>query len=251
MSLVKKIIVNPRGTLRLGQAALDTFWTSSRVVRNVHNQNRSPVDPKVMGMIQQWAKRLCKTLKIEVEVEGERMNQAGIFIGNHMSYVDIPVLKSLKATSFVAKDEIRDWPFFGKAGEAFGAIYIDRSSQDSRAATAEALKKAIQEDGREIVVFPGGTTSLYEKDWRPGAFKLAQEIGCPVQFFTIAYNPGPVVAFEVDSMIEHCFRMLREKRIKAKVHFAEPVVIENWEEAFPRWEKWNKELIKKELQQQN
>ena len=60
--------------------------------------------------------------------------------------------------TFVAKDDVRDWPLVGVLGEALGVIWIDRRrKRDLRRAIA-VLSEALR-TGTRVVLFPEGTTT--------------------------------------------------------------------------------------------
>ena len=67
-------------------------------------------------------------ININVEKEGEvSKNPKGIlFVSNHISYIDIPVLGSLLPLRFVAKSEVKAWPILGKLAKIGNTIFIER-----------------------------------------------------------------------------------------------------------------------------
>ena len=245
--MIKKV----RAYWALFRTALHTIYTASKMSRGISKKGKAHDHDDVSGAFQKWARHMCRMFGVTPEYHGHSVMEGhGLLIGNHMSYVDIPVLVSKKPVSFVAKAEIENWPFFGPAGKAFGAVFIDRSSDESRKRTADNLKKAITEQERCVCVFPGGTTTLKSKDWRPGVFKLAEETGVPVQVFCITYTPADRAAFEVDSMLEHAVEFAGSKNVKADVTFGPVFKVANWEEDFKKWEAWNKEILLKSLTKQ-
>ena len=54
-------------------------------------------------------------LSIKIEYEGniEKSKRCNLFISNHISYLDIPILGSQFPLKFVAKLEVKNWPIFG------------------------------------------------------------------------------------------------------------------------------------------
>lgn len=227
------------------------FYAAIRTIPTALSVKRTPAQNGSAGRkIQKWATSICRCFGVTVTVKGEVAEGPALLLGNHMSYIDIPVLFSIADVSFVAKDEIKSWPFLGAAGEAFGIIFIDRNSPDSRQATLAAMKDGVQKDGRKVVVFPGGTTQRWENPWRHGSFKLAEKEGLPVQFFAITYTHADLVTYEVDGMIAHALVMQDKGPIEATVHFSEPQKINNWEESLKKWEAWNKAIVHASLKAQ-
>jgi 1-acyl-sn-glycerol-3-phosphate acyltransferase len=107
-----------------------------------------------------------------------------IYISNHISYFDIPVM--FKA---VRKNNIR---ILGKAEMAkipvFGFIYkqavvlVDRSNASKRAASIKILKSILNKN-ISIFICPEGTFNTTKKplkDFYDGAFKIAIETQTPI-----------------------------------------------------------------------
>ena len=49
--------------------------------------------------------------------------EQGLVVANHLSYLDIVILSAAMPCFFVAKAEIDDWPFFGKAARTGGTLF--------------------------------------------------------------------------------------------------------------------------------
>lgn len=99
----------------------------------------------------------CRVMGIVVEVRGTMHGGQTVWIANHLSYLDILAIGSVARCSFVAKDDIRGWPVFGRLARLQDTVFISRTSRRA-AAVARALSAALAA-GRSLVVFPEGTTS--------------------------------------------------------------------------------------------
>lgn len=108
---------------------------------------------------------------------------ARVFVANHTSYLDIPLLLAALKHDFVfvTKRELLDWPFFSRIARAGGHIPVDRDSVESRGAAVARIVKTLRA-GRSVLIFPEGTFS-YDDGLRPfqvGAFKSAVAAGVPI-----------------------------------------------------------------------
>lgn len=83
--------------------------------------------------IPQWYHRICcKIFGITVLVEGQIEQGPGVvYISNHLSYLDIPVITSILPTSFVAKKEVAGWPLFGLLAVLQKTFFVSRARGDS------------------------------------------------------------------------------------------------------------------------
>jgi 1-acyl-sn-glycerol-3-phosphate acyltransferase len=108
-----------------------------------------------------------------------------IFIANHISYLDIPLI--LKAVRFntirvLGKHEMKLVPIFGFIYRN-SAIMVDRSSPDQRSKSVRQLKSVLNK-GVSIFVYPEGTfneTNHALKDFYDGAFRIAIETQTPIK----------------------------------------------------------------------
>ncbi len=100
----------------------------------------------------------CRVLGLQVEVRGVPVASPHVvFISNHLSHLDVPVIGSVLRACFVAKDDIRDWPLFGLLARLQHTVFVSRNPRRV-AEVAAALTTALAA-GHRLVLFPEGTTS--------------------------------------------------------------------------------------------
>ncbi len=167
-----------------------------------------------------WGKNVLRDLNLELVVEGSSTDLPAIYVGNHISYIDIIALLSIKHLCFVAKSEVAKWPIIGEATKAIGSIFVKRDSAKSRFHTAEAIGTAVKEDGKSICIFPEGTTSIQGKTWRRGVFKVAHDHDLLVQPIGFSYAPIRRAAYiDDDALIPHMFSLIRKEPTKVKLKY--------------------------------
>ena len=140
------------------------------------------VEPK----IQSWARSLLRLAGVTVEVSGlERIPQGPVvFVPNHQSYFDIPVLLAWleKPHPLVSKVEVKKIPLIRQWMELLGCIFIDRdNARQSVSAMGEAAKTKVERQ-RSLIIFPEGTRSRGEQlgEFKSGGFRAALKAGVPV-----------------------------------------------------------------------
>jgi len=80
-----------------------------------------------------------------------------LFVSNHTSYLDIPVLGALLPASFVAKSEVANWPAFGWLARLQRTVFVDR-----KRGTTHRQRDELQirlDAGDNLVLFPEGTSN--------------------------------------------------------------------------------------------
>ena len=136
------------GTLRRGERALAAGDTET-------------VERLVDRHIPRWSRGILKVTGVTVTVEGlENIPKEGpcVFVGNHRSYYDIPLLLASldKPHGILAKEELGKIPLLNRWMKLLGCVFVQR---DDLRASVRALNDAtaIVESGRSFVIFPEGT----------------------------------------------------------------------------------------------
>lgn len=133
-----------------------------------------------------WGRSILRVSGVRVLVRGmEQIDpaRAFIFMSNHQSNFDIPVLLGHLPVPFrwLAKAELFKIPIFGRAMRGAGYIPIDRTD---RPAAIESLRQAggAVRRGVSVMIFPEGTRSLDGtlKPFKKGGFVMAIEAGVPI-----------------------------------------------------------------------
>jgi 1-acyl-sn-glycerol-3-phosphate acyltransferase len=112
-------------------------------------------------------------------------NKQYIFIANHISYLDIPMIfKSIRKKKFrvLGKIEMKKVPVFGFIYKN-AVIMVDRSNHTTRSKSVRQLKSVLQK-GISLFIFPEGTfneTHHPLKDFYDGAFRMAIETNTPIK----------------------------------------------------------------------
>ena len=126
-----------------------------------------------------WANFVLKLSGCKVHVEGLEnipKDRAALFVANHQSNFDIPLLMSVIDTpkGFIAKKELENIPLLSKWMKYIQCVFMDRNNLRQ---SAESIVKGINilKSGYSMVIFPEGTRSKggQHSDFKAGSFKLA------------------------------------------------------------------------------
>ncbi len=176
--------------------------------------------------VQAYVEETFSLFGIEVERVGAPLGSPCVFVGNHWSYLDIVVLVGSTRGVFLSKAEIARWPLIGRCGRLIGTLFVDRVSRDDRKKATASAAAAVAKHGQSVIIFPEGTTSIEGKEWRMGAFRIAQSAGVPVQPFRLLYAPVRDCAFiDDDYLVPHIWRLLRHRRVRVRLEFGAPIEI--------------------------
>lgn len=105
-----------------------------------------------------WQNGIRKSFGIKVIVEGTPVrDRQTLYVGNHLSYLDIPVVGSFVFGSFIARGDLARWPLFGLLSKTQQTVFISRERKDA-AREKDAIEQLIRE-GKNLIIFAEGTSS--------------------------------------------------------------------------------------------
>ena len=116
------------------------------------------------------------------------MPQTGLLVCNHLSYLDIIVLSSIRPCVFVAKRDVAAWPLFGWLARAAGTIFVDRKNRFCSPAVVDCVRETIS-NGEVVVLFAEGTSSDGSTvlPFKSALLESAVQLRCPVATAAISY----------------------------------------------------------------
>ena len=180
-----------------------------------------------------WSGKLLRILNVTARVQGAvpgAAQQGAMIAANHVSWLDIFLISSARATRFIAKSEIRDWPATGWIADKAGTIFIRRDQRRDPARINEKVHAALAA-GDCVGLFPEGITTEGDAllKFHSSLFASAVANHARVHPAAIRYEAtdGALcreMSFAGDrSFMESLALIIRQKAVVAKVTFAEPI----------------------------
>jgi 1-acyl-sn-glycerol-3-phosphate acyltransferase len=135
------------------------------------------------GRLKVWFAQLywavfTRLLGIHVRVIGERASSAGgrpvVFVSNHSSWVDVPVVGGVLDGRFVAKGEVAGWPLIGLIARLGRTVFVTRQRRGTL--RERDAMQAVLDQGDNLILFPEGTSSDGSRvlPFRSAFFALAE-----------------------------------------------------------------------------
>ncbi len=172
--------------------------------------------------------RLADALPFRVRVIGERPSQPMLWVANHISWCDIPLLGMLLPISFLAKSEVRAWPALGWLAQQAGTLFIRRGAGDALQINRELAMHL--EQGRHLLIFPEGTSTdgTRLRRFHARLFACVIEAGCAVQPVAIRYlrngEIDPVAPFVGDDELpSHLRKLLASEVAQVEIRLLPPI----------------------------
>jgi 1-acyl-sn-glycerol-3-phosphate acyltransferase len=116
-----------------------------------------PHQPYQQPVIKFWQKRFCRVLGLKVIVHGTADKRPALWVSNHISWLDIPVIGAHFSVHFLSKSEVASWPVVRHLAKAAGTLYIKRGSGDAQSVSSQMAQHL--QAGRSVLFFPEGTTT--------------------------------------------------------------------------------------------
>lgn len=143
-------------------------------------------------LIRCWARCVLWVCGITIKVRGREQldpTRAYVFMANHQSNVDIPILMAAFErfqVRWVSKQEVRKVPVIGLCMAWTHQVLVDRESPTQAIAVIRRVR-ALLTAGLSVIFFPEGTRTRdgLLQSFKPGGFVVALESGVPVVPITI------------------------------------------------------------------
>ena len=144
-------------------------------------------------LVRSWDGKLLKLFGIRMRVDAPHgfvmAHPKRLYIGNHVSWLDIYALQTVTAARFVAKAELAGWPILGRLISAAGTVFIERGKRSDTRRINATLQQHL-EHGEIIAVFPEGTTSdgVDVRKFHANLLQAALDAGAEVVPFCLRYT---------------------------------------------------------------
>lgn len=192
---------------------------------------------KVMFAQIYWAV-FARLLGLNVRVIGQRAANTSrpvVYVANHSSWLDIPVLGGQLDGCFVAKSEVSRWPLVSTIARLGRTVYVSRH----RGATVherDSMRGRLNA-GDNLILFPEGTTSDGSRvmPFRSTFFAIAEGPNPPlIQPVSVAYDrlsglptgraSRPLFAWYGDmDLASHYWRLAQHRGLRATILLHPPI----------------------------
>ncbi len=193
-----------------------------------------------MARRQRWTSwfmaRLSAALPFRVTVSGKLPGQPMLWVSNHVSWTDIPLLGMLAPLSFLSKAEVRTWPVAGWLALKAGTLFIRRGSGDSKLIQKQMGQHLLGD--HSLMIFPEGTTTDGRslRTFHGRLLSSAIETEVAVQPVAIQYlrdgKPDQIAPFVGDDdLLSHLRRLFANHVSDVHIHLLTPIESQNKERA--------------------
>ena len=188
-------------------------------------------------LVRSWGHKVLRIFGVVQRVDkppGFDMLAGGrLYIGNHISWIDIYALQAVTAARFVAKAELATWPVLGRLIRQSGTVFIERSKRSDTLRINRTIQAHLGK-GEAIAVFPEGTTwdGRDVRKFHGNLLQAAIDADAEIVPFCLRYldergHYSEAPAYFGDMTFwESIRRVLREKRLVCELTFFAPLKID-------------------------
>ncbi|MDD1015325.1 lysophospholipid acyltransferase family protein [Pseudomonas rubra] len=203
----------------LGMAALFSLYERLRVPASIERRQR---------WSQLFMNTLSNALPFKVRVVGKLPQQPMLWVSNHVSWTDIPLLGRLAPLSFLSKAEVRTWPVAGWLALKAGTLFIRRGGNDSQLLRKQ-ISQHLQQDCA-LLIFPEGTTTDGRslRTFHGRLLASAIDTQTPLQPVALRYlrngqsdSIAPFIGD--DDLLSHLFRLFANDCAEVEIHLLAPI----------------------------
>ncbi len=170
-------------------------------------------------VLNRWSRNLLRALRVKVEFAAPIPEGAQLWVSNHLSWLDAPVLLAQRPMGTLAKAEVARYPLLGLHARRAGLRFVNREDPASRAVALLEVTRHWRE-GAPFLLFPEGTTTrggrlapIYE-----GGLRAAFRLGLSVLPMRLESPDAHYPWTGDESLPPHIQMLCRSKETKVRLH---------------------------------
>ena len=146
-------------------------------------------DARRLRFKQRWARQFLTILAVRLDARLDPHVPGSLYVANHISWLDIMALNAACPVAFVSKAEVHAWPLIGWLAAKADTVFLRRGSR-GHAKLINREIGALLEQGKDVAIFPEGTTTdgTHLLHFHAALLQPAVEGDRPVQPVALSYR---------------------------------------------------------------
>ena len=214
---------------------IGTYVAHASTIRLIHGKGWK-TKKKTADWLQKYARFGLNVMGIKHTADGEPISdEPQLYVGNHLSYLDILIFSAHRPTCFVTSQEIRETPVLGFLCDVAGCLFVERRSREHLSKEVAEISEALK-NGCNVVIYPEATSTNGDSvlRFKRPLFQSAIDAEAKVRPFTLNYEKiedEPVSPKNRDlifwygdmDFVPHLWDFCGTKESKANVTFHQPL----------------------------
>lgn len=181
-----------------------------------------------LGRRSTWPRRfLARVARIcgaNVQVRGTPLHADVLFVANHTSWLDIPIIAGATGTAFVAKSSLQAWPLVGWLADLNSTVYVDPGDRSGVHGQVGAVREALDRH-QPVAIFPEGTTSDELLAFKPSLFEVVAPPPRAIRVQPLRLDYGHALSLAWlgnEPALANIWRVLTHRRFVVRLDCLEP-----------------------------
>ncbi len=194
----------------------------------------------LMTQVSKYSRRILKVLGVQTQVENLEVlksRSSSFVVSNHVSYLDVLILASIRPMVFVTSTEVRDSMFLGLITKLGGSLFTDRRTKNSVGQDIRTISDVLRAD-QSVMLFPEATSTNGESilPLKPAMFLSAIRAKRNILPVVIQYTKLNGAALTPESrdqifyygdmnFFPHLLNLLRLQSIQVRLKILNPISV--------------------------
>ena len=214
------------------------FFFQTLIANMVHFRNPVEKRKKAVQVTHKKSRQILQAMDVQVQVhfaEDPFTNGHYFMVCNHMSYLDILVLTSVRPSVFISSVEMEKTFFLGDLAKLGGTFFVDRVNRRKLKEEVKALANLVNQ-GFDVFLFPEGTSTngMGILPFKKSLFRVPFQTGFPILPICLKYisingkpfsqaNCDRVCWYDDMKFTPHLLKLLSVKQLKVAIHYLDPL----------------------------
>lgn len=172
---------------------INLIWMNPKKIKLksiTKHKGKEEIDEFLVNIVRNWSNFVLKIAGLNLTVIGKENipKEPCVFVGNHQSNLDIPVILANmnRLTGAIAKKDMEKIPIVNYWMRQIHCVFLDRENpREALKGISEGVENL--KNGYSMIIFPEGTRSRSNNmgEFKKGSMRLAIKAGVPIVPITI------------------------------------------------------------------
>lgn len=190
---------------------------------------------RILGFYSRVGLKILRLKVNPIGLENLKNLRGGLYVGNHLSYMDVLAVSSLVPSCFVTSKEIKEAAGLGQICTMAGCLFVERRNKQNILNEISEIREGLQV-GLNVAIFPEATSTNGEAilRFRKPLFIAAIDSGRPVIPFCLNYvkvggqaislkNRDKICWYGDMDFIPHLWALAESGGVELDLHFLNPI----------------------------
>ncbi len=117
---------------------------------------------RILQFYSRWGLWVLRVRVNPIGLEQARAHGSALYVGNHLSYMDVLAISSVVPACFVTSMEIKEAPGLGLICQMAGALFVERRNKMNIHNEVREITEGLQH-GANVAIFPEATSTNGEQ----------------------------------------------------------------------------------------